>query len=98
MDVVGVDADPVLDRARRIRRRLSGLLVVVGEAFLERLHAFGDVAHDVGYLALAAEQQERNRGEQHPVPNAETTHGRFPNTMTPPGAHQPAARSSLPKT
>ena len=56
-----------------------------GEAFLERFHALGDVAHDVGDLALAAEQQQRHRAEQHPVPNAEATHGRFPDAKAPPG-------------
>jgi beta-phosphoglucomutase-like phosphatase (HAD superfamily) len=53
----------------RLRRRF-----VVGHALLERLDALCDVAHDVGNLALAAEQQQRNREEQHPMPNAEATH------------------------
>src|SRR5271165_2626872 len=85
--VVGVDANPVLDGTRRsgCGRRDGLLLVVVGHALLERFHALGDVAHDVRDLALAAEQQERDRNEQHPVPNAKATHGRFPNTPTPPG-------------
>ena len=52
--------------------------VVVGHALLEGFDALGDVAHDVGNLAFAAEQQQRHRSEQHPVPNAQTTHGHRP--------------------
>src|SRR6516162_932390 len=64
VNVVRLDADAVLDRPGR---RLSGLgLIVLGKPFLERFHALGDVAHEVGNLALAAEQQERNRAKQHP--------------------------------
>src|SRR5271166_6707781 len=77
VDVVGVDADAALDRPLGGRGGLR-LLVVVGQAFLERFHALGDVAHEVGNLALAAEQQERDRAEQHPMPNAKATHGRLP--------------------
>src|SRR5277367_3476508 len=68
---------PYERRSRDGRSRLH-LLVVVGQALLERLHALGDVDHEVGNLALAAEQQERNRTEQHPMPNAKATHGRHP--------------------
>ena len=75
----------------------AGFLVVVGETFLERFHAFGDVAHDVGDLTFAAEQQERHRDEQHPVPNAQTTHGRFPNPLAPPGNRRRDPRCPKPK-
>ena len=69
-------AGAVLEARRRGRR--LGRLVVLGHAFLERFDALGDVAHDVGDLAFAAEQQQRDRREQHPVPNAQATHGVFP--------------------
>src|SRR6185437_39676 len=76
VNVVGVDADAVLDGPRRALMSLG--LIVVRQAFLERFHALGDIAHEVGNLALAAEQQKRDRGEQHPMPNAQATHGLHP--------------------
>ena len=63
----------------RGRRRGRGFrLVVLRHALLEGFDALGDVAHDVGNLALAAEQQQRDRSEQHPVPDAKATHDRHP--------------------
>ena len=53
----------------------SGLrLVVVGKSPLERLHALGDVAHDVGNLAFAAEQQQRHRDDRRRDRDAERGH------------------------
>src|SRR5258707_6407208 len=77
MNVVRVDADAALERSGRALRD-GGLIIVVRKAFLEGFHALGDVSHQVGNLALASEQEERNRAEQHPMPNAKATHGRRP--------------------
>ena len=56
--------------ARKFARR--GLLV--GEALLEAVDALGEVAHQVGNLAAAAEQDQRDRSHQQDMPDAQATH------------------------
>src|SRR5262245_17097032 len=45
-------------------------LLVLGHAPLEALDAFGDVAHDGRYFAAAAEQEQNDRQQKEPVPDA----------------------------
>src|SRR6266478_1057239 len=73
--------------------RLHGLglfrsLVIVLHALLEGLDTLRDVAHQVGNLA-AAEQQQDDCDHDDPVPNAKRTH---PATLR---AHGPETRPSL---
>src|SRR3954468_18152585 len=46
------------------------VVLVVGHAFLEPLHALGDVLHHVGE-AIAAEQQQQEQAENDPMNEAE---------------------------
>src|SRR5260370_722888 len=96
MNVFGLDADAVFDRALRGRRGL-GDFIVLRHSLFERFDAFGDIAHDVGNLALAAEQQQRDRAEQHPMPNTEATHGRLPDPRRRPVEPAAHPRSRKPK-
>src|ERR1043166_6902632 len=64
----------LLDRLHRIG--LGGLfgLFLFGQALLERFDALGEVAHDVGNLAAPAEQQQADRKQDDPMPNAQAAH------------------------
>jgi hypothetical protein len=44
---------------------------ILRQPLLERLDAFGKIAHQLGNLAAAPEQQKTDRQDQNPVPNAE---------------------------
>src|SRR5689334_13151558 len=64
------------------RRVLLGRLLVLGHALLEAFDALGNVAHNRGNLAAAAEHQERDGQKQQPMPNTQATHSLAPLAAT----------------
>src|SRR5208337_2494211 len=52
-----------------------GLFVFFRQPLLERFDALSDIPHDVGNLALAAENEQHDRPDNEPMPNRQTAHG-----------------------
>src|SRR5208283_2813066 len=60
----------------QVVKRLCGLFrrVRLVQALLERLDSLGHVAHHIGDLELAAEEDENHRADDDPVPDRHATH------------------------
>src|ERR1700761_7165126 len=49
-------------------------VVLLGQPLLEAVDAFAEVAHQVGHLATATEQDQGHQAQKHPMDPAQTTH------------------------
>src|SRR5262249_54644238 len=68
----------MVDRLAGVLRGLDLGGVVLGQPLLEGLDARREVAHQLGDLAAAAEQHERDHDDEQPMYPAEGTHCVFP--------------------